>query len=102
MSSYSIRSVILSLIAFAFAAPAFGQGGATGAITGTVQDPSGAVVANAEVRITNQDTNVLERTVTTGADGTFTAPLLPVGTYTVSIQSAGFARGEVFPTSWCA
>ena len=95
MSSYSIRLVILSLIAFAFAAGAFGQGGATGAITGTVQDPSGAVVANAEVRITNQDTNVLERTVTTGADGTFTAPLLPVGTYTVSIQSAGFAQASL-------
>ncbi len=31
-----------------------------------MQDPSGAVIANAEVRITNQDTNVLERTVTTG------------------------------------
>ena len=95
MSSYSIRLVTLILIAFAFAAPAFGQGGATGAITGTVQDPSGAVVANAEVRITNQDTNVLERTVTTGADGTFTAPLLPVGTYTVSIQSAGFAQASL-------
>ena len=60
-----------------------------------MQDPSGAVVANAEVRITNQDTNVLERTVTTGADGTFTAPLLPVGTYTVSVQSAGFAQGSL-------
>jgi hypothetical protein len=80
-------------MAFALIAQAFGQGGATGAITGTVQDPSGAVIANAEVRITNQDTNVLERTVTTGADGTFVAPLLPVGTYTVSVQSAGFAPG---------
>ncbi len=93
MPSYSIRLVILSLIAFTLAAQAFGQGGATGAITGTVQDPSGAVIANAEVRITNQDTNVMERTVTTAADGTFTAPLLPVGTYTVSVQSAGFAPG---------
>ncbi len=93
MPSYSIRLVILSLIAFAFTAQAFGQGGATGAIAGTVQDPSGAVVANAEVHITNQDTNVLERTVTTGADGTFAAPLLPVGTYTVSVQSGGFAPG---------
>ena len=83
MPSHSIRFIVLSLIAFVLTAPAFGQGGATGAITGTVEDPSGAVVANAEVRITNQDTNVLERTVTSGADGTFTAPLLPVGTYTV-------------------
>jgi hypothetical protein len=88
-----MRLVILSLIALAFTAQALGQGGATGAITGTVQDPSGAVIANAEVRITNQDTNVLERTVTTAADGTFTAPLLPVGTYTVSVQTAGFAPG---------
>src|SRR5882762_1570571 len=82
------------LIAFATITQAFGQGGATGAITGTVQDPSGAVVAGAEVRITNQDTKVLERTVKTGADGSFTAPLLAVGTYTVSIQSAGFAQGD--------
>ena len=94
MPSYSIRFIVLSLIAMVLTAPAFGQGGATGAITGTVVDPSGAVVANAEVRITNQDTNVLERTVTSGPDGTFTAPLLPVGTYTLGIQSSGFAEGR--------
>jgi outer membrane receptor protein involved in Fe transport len=60
-----------------------------------VQDPSGAVVANADVRITNQETNVLERSVKTGTDGAFTAPLLPVGTYRVSIQSVGFAEGKI-------
>ena len=92
MPSYRTRLVLLSFIAFALAARAFGQGGATGAITGTVEDPSGAVIANAEVGITNQDTNVLERRVTTGADGVFTAPLLPVGTYTLRVQSAGFAE----------
>ncbi len=89
--SGSLFSVSLQL---ALSLAAFGQGGATGAITGTVQDPSGAVVGNADVRITNQDTNVLERSVKTGADGAFTAPLLPVGTYRVSIQAAGFTEGK--------
>ncbi len=40
---------------------AFGQGGATGAINGTVQDASGAVVANADVKIINQDTGTVTR-----------------------------------------
>jgi hypothetical protein len=90
------RFISIAFVAFAFVAQAVAQGGATGAITGTVQDQSGAVVAGAEVRITNQNTKVLERTVRTGPDGTFTAPLLPVGTFTVSIQSTGFAQAD-FP-----
>lgn len=84
----------ISFLATAFIAQAFAQGGATGAITGTIQDPSGAVVASAEVRITNQETGVLERNVTSGADGSFTAPLLPAGEYTVSVQKAGFAESS--------
>ena len=89
------KFIASAVAALALAAGALGQGGATGAITGTVQDPSGAFVANANVRITNQDTNVLERSVTTGPDGVFTAPLMPVGTYSVSIQAAGFAEAKV-------
>jgi len=95
MSGSSIRFIVISVVALALTAAAFAQGGATGAITGTVQDPSGALVANAEVRITEQDTNMLQRTITTESDGTFTAPLLPVGTYRVDIHSAGFAAGKV-------
>jgi hypothetical protein len=94
MLSYSIRLVVFSLLVMILSAAVFAQGGATGAITGTVQDPSGAVVGNAEVRITNQDTNVLERTLTTAGDGTFTAALLPVGTYTVSVKAKGFTEGN--------
>jgi hypothetical protein len=94
MPSHSIRFVVLSVIALALSIQALAQGGATGAITGTVQDPSGAFIANAEVRITNQDTNVLERSVKTGADGAFTAPLLPVGTYSVSVRAGGFSEGK--------
>ncbi len=94
MTSSLIKFVVVICIAILLATQAFAQGGATGAITGTVQDPSGAFIANADVRITNQNTNVLERTVTSGADGSFTAPLLPVGTYTVAIQSKGFSEAK--------
>jgi hypothetical protein len=88
------RLISILFLATVFLAQAFAQGGATGAITGTVEDNSGAIIANAEVRITNQDTKVLERTVQTGGDGVFTAPLLPVGKYSLSITSAGFAQRD--------
>ena len=90
----AIRFMVLSGITLVLALPALGQGGATGAITGTVQDPSGALVANADVRITNRETGVLERALKTGPDGEFTAPLLPVGTYDVSVQAAGFTKAQ--------
>ena len=70
------------------------QGGATGAITGSVVDPSGAYVANAEVRIVNQDTGVLARSLKTDANGSFTAPLLPVGTYSITVSSTGFGDAK--------
>jgi hypothetical protein len=89
MASFSrfLRLVLVALIAAGYA---WGQGGATGAITGTVVDATGAFVANAEVRIVNQDTGILTRTTRTDANGSFTAPLLPVGTYTVTVSSPGF------------
>jgi carboxypeptidase family protein/TonB-dependent receptor-like protein len=74
----------------------FAQGGATGAISGTVQDASGAVVANADVRITNQDTGTVTRVTKTDATGSFSATLLPVGNYTVNITSGGFREAK-FP-----
>jgi len=94
MAKVSIRLAVFIAMVVGLAVQGFAQGGATGAMAGTVQDPSGAFVANAEVRITNQDTGVLERTVQTGTDGSFIAPLLPVGRYTVTIKSAGFAEGK--------
>ncbi len=90
MSKLQIKLIWISFLAAAFLARAFAQGGATGAITGTVADATGAAVANAEVRITDQGTGVVERIVTSGADGSFTAALLPAGTYTVSLRAAGF------------
>jgi len=90
------KLVLIAFVLLGLECVSFGQGGATGAISGTVQDPSGAFVAGADVRITNQDTGVLTRTTKTDSTGSFTATLLPVGTYTVTVQSGGFAEGS-FP-----
>ena len=87
---------LIALAVLALFGQMFAQGGATGAITGTVLDPSGAVVANADVRIVNQGTGFIARTTKTDANGSFTATLLPVGTYTVNVTSAGFQEAK-FP-----
>jgi len=84
------------LIVLALVSQVFAQGGATGAITGTVQDQTGAVVANADVRIVNQDTGTVTRTAKTDPTGSFTAPLLPVATYTITVTSSGFREAK-FP-----
>src|SRR5580692_10181187 len=67
---------------------AFGQQ-TLGAITGTVTDPSGAVVSEATVKAVNLATNlqVVARTKTNGA---FEIPDLPVGTYRVTVTKDGF------------
>ncbi|MCU1298732.1 MAG: TonB-dependent receptor plug, partial [Acidobacteriaceae bacterium] len=82
----------ISLIILVLIGETLAQGGATGAIEGTVQDQSGAVVANADVRIVDQGTGVIARTVKTDAGGSFSAPLLAVGTYSVSVKGAGFGE----------
>ena len=82
------------LVVLGTAGIAAAQGGATGAISGTVQDVSGAVVAGAEVQIINQDTGVVTRTLKTDANGAFSAPLLPVATYTVRVVAPGFGAGN--------
>ncbi|HYY72031.1 MAG TPA: TonB-dependent receptor [Candidatus Bathyarchaeia archaeon] len=65
-----------------------------GVITGTVTDPTGAVVPGATVTITNVGTNVSQST-TTGSDGSYRFPLVPPGTYTVEIKAANFATVRI-------
>src|SRR5450759_880930 len=82
------------LVVLLLATVAAAQGGATGAISGTVEDVTGAVVVGAQVQIINQDTGAVARTMKTGANGAFVAPLLPVATYTVKITGTGFGEGN--------
>ena len=65
-----------------------------GVITGTVTDPTGAVVPSATVTITNVGTNI-SQTTTTGSDGSYRFPLVPPGTYTVEIKAANFATVRI-------
>ena len=66
-----------------------------GSISGTVQDPNGAVVPNARVVVKDQQTG-LTRESTTTEGGTFVFPDLAAGTYTVTVSVAGF-KTELLP-----
>src|SRR5580658_3409250 len=72
----------------------YGQGGATGAISGVVIDTSGAAVDGAEVQIIDTRTEALARRGSTNVDGAFTIPLLPPGTYSVVVNKSGFAEAK--------
>ncbi len=65
----------------------------TGNISGTVTDPSGAVVPQAAVEVANAQTGVA-RKETTNSSGLFVVTNLPVGNYTLSIEAPGFKRFE--------
>src|SRR5262245_17461313 len=61
----------------------------SGTITGSVTDATGAVVADAEVTLVQQETNITQKSKTTDS-GQFTFPYLAAGGYTVTISHPGF------------
>jgi hypothetical protein len=64
-----------------------------GSISGTVQDASGAVMPGSKVRVANPAT-AFRQEVETDASGSFVFPSLPVGTYDVLVERAGFKTTE--------
>ncbi len=91
-----IQSVlVVTAFLFIFSTVVAAQSQATtGLIQGTVYDQAGAVVPGASVTVTNTATG-FTRTVTSNSDGFFTAPLLPLGTYTLRATAQGFADFSV-------
>lgn len=62
-----------------------------GTLTGTVADSAGAVVPNAAVVVTNSETGIVSRTVTTST-GNYTISSLSVGTYDIAVDVTGFKK----------
>ena len=87
-TTYLSRFVALFAVLFSLAIYSPAQV-VNGTITGTVTDPSGAVIAKATVVVHNDDIGVQRTLITSGA-GTFTAPAIPIGSYTVSVDASGF------------
>lgn len=60
-----------------------------GSITGSVKDPSGAAIANAQIDIKNAETGAIRKTVS-NADGSFSVTSLTAGAYAIKVTAAGF------------
>src|SRR5690349_9561547 len=63
----------------------------TGRISGSVTDATGAIVANAAVRATNEDTGVVTRSLSSES-GEFLVNFLVPGMYRVEVEKPGFQR----------
>ena len=76
----------------AFGATGFAQS-TFGSITGIVTDPSGAIIPNAEIDITNEGTGAV-RSSNSGSTGVYNAPNLDLGTYSLRVSAKGFTTNE--------
>src|SRR5579862_1737625 len=88
------RTLFVALLAVLISASttSWGQQVAA-AITGRVTDPSGASVPNAKVTATDTERGSTWPTVS-NSDGIYDLPRLPVGTYNVKVESAGFQAAQ--------
>jgi hypothetical protein len=82
--------VVLALLVFGAAFLTCAQ---EATIVGTVTDPSGAIVPNVTITITNVKTGAI-RTLTTNDVGQYVAPGLPIGTYDLKAEASGFKLEE--------
>src|ERR1700747_2210350 len=86
-----ISRIAVALLFFAIAMVSANAQVQNGIFTGTVMDPSGAAVANADVSLTNLGTN---ETITakTNTEGLYRIAELPVGHYKFTVSSPGFKK----------
>lgn len=86
--------MFLVCVLFGFSQELFTQTAATGALRGTVTDPSGGVLPGVTIKVTNAATGQ-SQTAVTQANGAYLVPFLPVAVYRVEASSKGF-RTAVF------
>ena len=83
-----VQMCVLALLAVVFTTQA--QTGNSSTINGTVTDPSGAVITNANVTIHNPVSG-LDRAATTDSSGSFSFPNVPYNPYHLTVTAPGFA-----------
>ena len=89
-----VSALSVLLILGSFSSRGFSQTTASSRLSGTVTDSAGAVVANADIVIKNNETGV-EFKLKSGEDGSFNLPSLPLATYTVTVSYTGFKTTTV-------
>jgi len=89
-----VLGAFLAVVTLPWRAPVVRAQSFRGIILGTVTDSSGAAVSGANVTIKNLDTG-LTRTVSTSGDGSYSAPELPIGKYSVTVENSGFKTAVV-------
>jgi hypothetical protein len=95
MKKYLPKFLFVFVILAICGLPVFGQVITTGSISGTVTDPTGAVVPNATVTAKNKATGK-ESTATTSDSGNFNIPQVSAGLFTVTVQAtSGFKKSQV-------
>src|SRR5512142_334947 len=86
--------IFAALVVAAVMAPSLmAQSLISGDLTGTVTDPSGAVVSGATV-VLKSDSTGATRTATTGPNGPYRFSLLQPGSYTISASAPGFSKAQ--------
>ena len=86
----AVVCLALLVVCHAGARVAIGQT-VQGVVTGTILDASGGVIPNATVTLTNEGTGI-SQSKTTKSDGIYLFPLVPPGTYTVTVTATGFRK----------
>jgi Carboxypeptidase regulatory-like domain/TonB-dependent Receptor Plug Domain len=91
---FSFKRLIIAILAVSFFVAggyAFGQsGGSSGSISGTVLDPTGAVVPNATVEVHNPVSHFVGSTIT-DKSGNFSLPNIPFNPYHMTVKAEGFS-----------
>jgi hypothetical protein len=84
-------ALLMAFVGLLLLSPRIAYGQASAGITGTVTDPSGAVVRGAKVTIMNEGTSVSDTTVTESAGSFSFRGVLP-GHYTITVEGSGFKK----------
>jgi len=94
MNRITFRFLMLLVIMAASSFLALGQGVTTTSLSGAVVDPTGSVMAGAEIIVKEETTGAEYRAVSAG-NGTFSVPALTAGVYSVTVSASGFKQAVI-------